>query len=95
MILGASFDTVEEQLAFAEDQSFPYALLADSSKEAGEAYQAVRTPDMKYHEAGIPRRISYLISPDGMIVKSYDLDVSGDDLAEHASSVLAEIQSNT
>lgn len=57
----------------------------------GEAYKAVRTPDMDYHEAGIPRRISYLIDPDGVIAVAYDLEASGGDLAEHSAAVLADI----
>ena len=92
-MIGASFDTVEEQLAFAEKEGFPYILIADTSKEVGEAYQAVRTPEMKYHEAGIPRRISYLISPDGVITRSYDLEASGADLTIHAEQVLADLRS--
>ena len=91
-MVGASFDTVEEQLAFAEKEGFPYALIADTSKEVGEAYQAVRTPEMKYYEAGIPRRISYLISPDGVITRSYDLESSGADLSTHAEQILADLQ---
>ena len=90
-MIGASFDTVEEQLAFAEKEGFPYILIADTLKEVGEAYQAVRTPEMKYYEAGIPRRISYLISPDGVIARSYDLEASGSDLATHAEQVLADL----
>ena len=65
MIVGASFDTVEEQAAFAEEQDFPYRLIADTDKAVGTAYMSARTPDMKYYEFGIPRRISYLIDPMG------------------------------
>ena len=35
MVLGASFDTVDAQKHFADDQGFPYRLLADTTKGAG------------------------------------------------------------
>ena len=89
MIVGASFDTVEDQLAFAEEHSFPYSLISDTSKEIGRAYDAEREEGEDYFEAGIPRRISYLIDPEGNIAKAYDL--AGQDLSEHAAEVLADI----
>ena len=75
MIVGASFDTVEAQKNFADEQGFPYRLLADSDKVMGKGY---------------PRRISYLIDPGGTIVRTYDL--AGEDLNEHASTVLEDIR---
>lgn len=38
---------------------------------------------------GLPRRISYLIDPEGNIAEAYDL--AGKDLSEHAGEVLADI----
>ena len=38
---------------------------------------------------GVPRRISYLIDPDGMIAAAYDLE--GRDLGQHSADVLADI----
>ena len=81
MILGASFDTVEEQKRFADDQNFPYPLLANTDKSVGAAYDAVRQEGEKYFEAEIPRRISYLIDPQGRIAKAYDVENDGLDLA--------------
>ena len=37
MIVGVSFDTVEEQKAFAESEQFPYTLLADPARKKGAA----------------------------------------------------------
>lgn len=82
---------MEDQLAFAQAENFPFTLISDASKEIGEAYGAVRTPDMKYYEMGIPRRISYLIAPDGTIAATYDLEASGADLSEHAQQILDDI----
>ena len=93
MILGISFDTVAEQKHFAEDQSFPYRLLADVDKTASRAYQSERQPGEQYFEHGIPKRITYLIDPEGAIRKTYDVEGSGADLATHADEVLNEIRS--
>jgi len=58
----------------------------------GAAYDAVRQEGEKYFEAGIPRRISYLISPDGKIAAAYDVEGDGLDLASHAEAILADIR---
>ena len=81
-----------EQKKFAQDEGFPYRLLSDPDKTAGKLYDAERQPGEKYHEAGIPRRISYLIDPAGVIRKTYDVEGEGLDLASHAEQVLAEIR---
>ncbi len=82
--MGASFDTVEAQKHFADDQGFPYRLLADTEKAMGEAYDVVMP------EHGLPERVTYLIDPDGIIVRSYDL--TGQDKEAHAEAVLDDIR---
>ena len=47
---------------------------------------------MPLHEHGIPRRITYLIDPEGVIRKTYDMDQRQEELAEHAAELLADIQ---
>ena len=84
MVVGASFDSVEAQKKFADEEGFPYRLLADVDKVMGTAYLADQ-PDKGY-----PRRISYLINPEGGIVRTYDL--AGQALAEHATVVLDDIR---
>ena len=88
-MVGASFDTVDEQLAFAETESFGYALISDADKSIGRLYHAEREPTEDYYEYGLPRRITYLIDPEGRIAAAYDL--SGQDLAAHAAQVLGDI----
>ena len=88
MIVGASFDTVEEQKAFAESEQFPYALLADPDRTMGEAYEVLRPEDGGL--AAFPLRISYLIGPDGTIARAYDLNAPTA-LDEHAADLLADI----
>lgn len=89
MVIGASFDSVQDQKAFAEGEGFPFALISDPDQSIGRAYDAVRLVGEDYFEMGLPRRISYLIDPDGMIAEAYDL--AGQDLAGHAGVVLADI----
>ena len=88
-MIGASFDTVEEQLAFADAEGFGYRLISDADRSIGRLYHAEREPGEDYYEYGLPRRISYLIDPEGRIAAAYDL--SGQDLAAHAAQVLADI----
>ena len=84
-----SFDSVEDQAAFAEAEGFEYRLLSDPDQSIGAAYDAVRQEGEDYHGMPLPRRISYLISPDGVVVKAYDL--AGQDLDAHAAEILADI----
>ena len=80
-----------DQKKFAEAEGFPYPLLSDPDKVMGAAYDAVRQEGEKYFEAGIPRRISYLIDPAGKIAKAYDVEGDGLDLEGHAQAILADI----
>jgi peroxiredoxin Q/BCP len=71
VVLGASFDTPDENKAFADAQSFPYRLLSDVDKAVGTKYEAVRPADDKL--ANFAARVAYLIDPDGMIRRAYDV----------------------
>ena len=62
MILGASFDTVQENESFAQKFKFPYRLLCDTRREIGMAYGACASPQDRS-----AKRISYVIGPDGTI----------------------------
>ena len=85
MVFGASFDTPEDNKAFAVAQRFGFHLLSDVDRQVGTAYDAVRGPDEQYPD--FPRRISYLIDPDGVILRSYTVT----DTAGHADEVLADL----
>jgi peroxiredoxin Q/BCP len=84
-VLGASFDTPEENRAFAEAESFAFPLLSDVDRAVGTAYGATRPPDDQY--AAMPRRVSFLIDPDGIVRKTYEVT----DPAAHADEVLADL----
>jgi thioredoxin-dependent peroxiredoxin len=85
VILGASFDTVEENRQFAADQEFPFRLLADPDRSVGRAYGVVRPAGDQY--GAFARRLSFLITPEGLVARVYEVaDVKG-----HADEVLADL----
>ena len=85
--MGASFDTPEENKAFAEAQAFDYRLLSDVDRKVGVLYEVTRPRDDD--RANFALRIAYLIDPDGTIRKAYQVsDVSG-----FADEILADLQS--
>ena len=77
-----SFDTVEANARFADKYEFPFRLLCDTSREMGVAYGAAADTT-----ARTPSRISYLIGPDGAVVKAYGKVAP----AGHPAEVLADI----
>jgi peroxiredoxin Q/BCP len=81
-VLGVSFDTVDENAAFAKKFSFPFPLLCDTTRAVGLAYGAC--DDAK---AGYARRITYLIDEQGKIQRAYDA-VSP---RSHPAEVLADL----
>lgn len=81
VVLGVSADSVESHVAFKQKYHLPFILLSDSSKEMIKLYQA--------DGLLMTRRISYLISKDGFILKVYP-DV---DPATHAGEILKDIKS--
>lgn len=61
-ILGISFDTVEENAAFAAKFGFPYPLLCDTSRSVGLLYGACDSPGAEYAD-----RITYVVNPEGKV----------------------------
>ena len=56
-IVGASFDTVEEQKRFADEQGFSFALISDPDRKIGELYGTARAADDP--AVGFPKRTSF------------------------------------
>ena len=81
VILGASFDSVQDNAAFASKFDFPFRLLCDTDHRLGRAYGA-EAQDSPY-----PRRISFLIDEAGKIARVYD-PVSA---KTHPTEVLADL----
>ncbi len=65
-VLGISFDSVDENRAFADKLDFPFGLLCDVDRSVGMAYGAADAP-----EAGHAKRISYVVGEDGRILHAY------------------------
>ena len=86
MILGASFDTPDENRRFAAEQHFPFRLLSDEDRSVGRAYGVVRPEGDQY--AAYARRFSFLIDPEGVIRRVYDVA----DVRSHAEQVLTDLQ---
>lgn len=61
-MLGASFDSVEANRRFAEEQRFPFPLLCDVDRTLGLAYRAALRRDDAF-----PRRVTYVIGRGGRI----------------------------
>jgi thioredoxin-dependent peroxiredoxin len=82
VVLGASFDDVTANRAFAEKFSYPFKLLCDTNKSIGKAYDAYDPSQENW-----ARRISYLIGPDRKVIKAYEKVKP----AEHPDQVLADL----
>ena len=82
MVLGVSFDTVDENKAFAEKFDFGYPLLCDTDRKMGIAYRACKDASAKY-----PDRITYIIDADGRI----DYAEKVGDIEAHIHAAIAHL----
>jgi len=82
VVLGVSFDTVQEIKAFARKFEFPFLLLSDPERRIGMDYHAASDPDQAYAD-----RITYVIGPDGKILQAF----SKVDVKSHPREVLAAL----
>ena len=81
-ILGASFDTIDANAAFAKKFDFPFPLLCDTDRDIGMKYGACDSPS-----AGNAKRITYVIDPEGKISQVYGKV----NAAEHPKELLATL----
>jgi peroxiredoxin Q/BCP len=65
-VLGISFDTVPDNAAFAQKFGFNFPLLSDTTRAVGLLYGAADDAHAQY-----AKRISYLIDPDGKILRVF------------------------
>ena len=72
-------------VALMVEQSFPFPLLSDVERVAGQAYETVRHPDEPSPQ--FAKRRTYLIDPDGIVRKAYRVT----DISSHADQVLADL----
>jgi peroxiredoxin Q/BCP len=83
-ILGISFDASEANKAFREKHDFPFRLLSDYNEQVGVQYE---TRDPGTEKVSFAKRLSFLIDPDGIIRKSYQVG----DIPAHPAEVLADL----
>ena len=89
-ILGISLDDVESHKEFSEKYSLPYPILADMEKESAVDYGVLG----KFMMMTITKRESFIIDPDGVIVKHYknvDPDKHTDEVIEELKSLQKEV----
>ena len=84
-ILGISLDDVDSHKEFSEKYSLPYPILADVEKESAVDYGVLG----KFMMMTIRKRESFIIDPDGLIVKHYK-NVDPD---KHTDEVIEELKS--
>lgn len=85
VIVGISVDDVASHKAFAEAQSLPFTLLADSTKDTARAYGVLRSA---FGIMEIAARETFIIDPAGRVAKHYgSVDPKG-----HSAAVLADLK---
>ena len=90
VVLGVSLDTVESHKNWCTKDSFTFKMLADPEHKVVEAYGVpIRTVQMNDGPATIAMRDTFLISPNGKIVKEWEVK----DIPNHSKEVLAAIES--
>ena len=84
-IVGISLDDVETHQEFAEKYSLPFTLLSDKDGETAKRYGVLKN----YGVMKLASRQSFLIDPDGQIVKHYEKV----DPESNSTQMLADIES--
>ena len=85
-VLGVSLDTVDSHKAWCTKDSFTFKMLADPDHKVVDEYGV---PLMSHAGASYATRDTFLISPEGKIMKVWQVK----DIANHSTEVLAAIQS--
>src|ERR1700723_4312345 len=87
VILGVSVQDADSHKQFCAKEGLNFKLLADTDKKVSEAYGSV----MNFGVAKLSARHTFLINPDGVIVKEY-MDVNPSKHSEEVLAALAELQ---
>ncbi len=91
LVFGVSKDSVDSHKKFADKFSLPFPLLSDPEKKMIEAYGAWGEKSFLGKTYMGISRISYLIDPEGKVVKVYEKVVA----KYHAAEVLEEVIART
>jgi peroxiredoxin Q/BCP len=84
IVLGISLDDVESHQEFSEKYSLPFSILADTEQQTAIDYDVL----MKIGPLTLAKRQSFLINPEGIIVKHY----AKVDPATHTEEVLTDLR---
>jgi peroxiredoxin Q/BCP len=93
VVVGISFDSPEDNCAFADAEGFGFSLLSDPDATTGVPFGVLRDELDLLARA---KRITYLIDPEGIVRKAYDVGGDPERAARHAEEVatdLSELQS--
>jgi peroxiredoxin Q/BCP len=82
VLLGASFDSVEDNAAFAQTLGLDFLLLCDTNRLLALSFGACQDTKARY-----PERVSVLIDEAGRVMRVYDHV----DPRDHAARVLADL----
>ncbi len=91
IVLGVSADTVKSHKKFTEKYTLPFTLLADEEKKVVKDYDVWHVKKFMGKEFFGILRTSFLINPEGKIIKIYE----GVKPAEHAQQVLQDLTALT
>jgi peroxiredoxin Q/BCP len=86
VVLGVSLDTVDSHKAFCTKDTLTFKLLADPGHKVVDEYGV---PIKSFGPMHFAERTTFLISPDGKIVKEWQVK----DIQNHSDEVLAAIKS--
>ena len=91
VVLGVSLDTVESHKTWCTKDGFSFKMLADPTHKVVDAY-GVPVKTFPGKDGGAPisiaMRDTFLISPEGKVVKMWEVK----DIATHSADVLATIE---
>jgi peroxiredoxin Q/BCP len=82
-VVGVSFDDPKDNAEFIAKNNFPFQLLSDAKRTLAVKVGAADSPSRI-----AARRISYLVGPDGKVLRAYS-DVTP---AKHAGEVLSDLE---
>ncbi len=85
VVLGVSLDTVDSHKSFCTKDSLTFKLLADPDRKVVDAYGV---PVKSFGPVHYAERDTFLISPEGKIVKEWQVK----DIQAHSGEVLAAIE---
>jgi thioredoxin-dependent peroxiredoxin len=85
-LVGASFDTPQDNGAFAAMYGFDGTLLSDVDRAVGTAYETKRADEESSPEYA--KRRTFVIDPDGVIRRVYRVR----DIPAHPAEVLADLR---